>query len=454
MRLARSGLAVGLLALLGAVVPRSPSFGDEPPPKEPEGADPLEEGAPADLPERIDRAIERGVAWLQKRQKPDGSWWEKPPDVARSYSGKVEKVYRYPAGSTSLALYTLLKCGVAADDAIVRRGFGWLKKNHRVPGTAYESSMALLAVTATADPHKKLRRSDAAGERVRLKGDARVWATTLRDDVLRRQAPDGWRYYRKGAGVRGGDQDLSSTQLAVLALFAGERAGLPVPSTVWGRALRYAMDQQEEDGPAHARTVRPHGPGWDRPPSPAPAPPSPPAGEPSGDRARGFAYIRGPRADLEPRERTASGGMTACGVGTLVMGRYILLRRKDGAEQMDLARVERSVFDGLAWLDANWSPFENPKDRGRSIYYLYCVERAMDVLGAARLGERSWYVEMADQLLGRQREDGHWDQNDWNHHRETYDTCFALLFLSRATRGSLPGAVLTPGVDGDPSDAR
>jgi hypothetical protein len=136
--------------------------------------------------------------------------------------------------------------------------------------------------------------------------------------------------------------------------------------------------------------------------------------------------------------------MTACGVGTLLVGRYVILGRrapgsKDAAAKaVDLAPVEKSIFDGMAWLDKTWSSFSNPPAHKRPTCYLYCVERAMDLLGGSRIGEHSWYVEMAEALLARQEEDGRWDVGgSWADHASTYDTCFALLFLSRATLGVL-----------------
>jgi hypothetical protein len=426
----------------------APAPADEPkepvPEKDPIDSDPAPEG----LPERIDKAIERGVAWLRKRQREDGSWWENPDAVAVSYAGKREQVYRFPAGGTALAAYTLLKCGVEPDDPAVKRGFAWLRKGP-LPKTAYERSMSLLAVTATADPHKKLKASQASGEKRKLTGPFRKWATDLRDGLVAQQAPNGWRYYGRGGGVRGGDEDLSSTQLAALALFAADRAGLPVATAVWSKAMRYAMAQQEANGPEHPRAVVPHGAGWH---GPAPTKAKPlPAGP---DRARGYAYVLSQRADLHAAERTPSGGMTACGIGTLLLGRYVVLERraasKDAdARSLDLEPVERSILDGAAWLDANWSPFQNPVGQPKSVYYLYCVERAMDVMGSARVGEHLWYFEMADPLLGRQRDDGHWDTGSWPDHSALYDTCFALLFLSRATRGVIPMPVLTESTGGD-----
>ena len=56
--------------------------------------------------------------------------------------------------------------------------------------------------------------------------------------------------------------------------------------------------------------------------------------------------------------------------------------RKAFMEGGMLKKVDQAIYDGLAWLDRNWSSFSNPRSRyGYHIYYLYCMERAMDILG-------------------------------------------------------------------------
>ena len=77
--------------------------------------------------------------------------------------------------------------------------------------------------------------------------------------------------------------------------------------------------------------------------------------------------------------------MTACGIGTIMMARYILMGRKDPLwEKRDQAAVQKSIYDGCAWLDMHWNPFENPQKRSMNvyhIYYMYCIERAFDLIG-------------------------------------------------------------------------
>ena len=76
-------------------------------------------------------------------------------------------------------------------------------------------------------------------------------------------------------------------------------------------------------------------------------------------------------------------------------------------------------------------PLVHPEDPGAGgwpYYYLWGVERRMAAfMEVDELFGRDWYQEGARHLLG-QNEDGGWS-NDLD------ETCFAILFLARATQG-------------------
>jgi hypothetical protein len=114
------------------------------------------------------------------------------------------------------------------------------------------------------------------------------------------------------------------------------------------------------------------------------------------------------------------------------------------------------VYDGLAWLDEHWTATENPESGGSwSLYHAYCVERAMDLVGVFRLGDHLWYTEIAEHLFATQEESGRWDRGDTGHKKgAALDTCFALLFLSRATAGTIPYPSVTGGSESPPADTR
>ena len=75
---------------------------------------------------------------------------------------------------------------------------------------------------------------------------------------------------------------------------------------------------------------------------------------------------------------------------------------------------------------------------GNDYYYLYGLERA-SLLGRIRFyGEYDWYEDGAELLMHDQHEDGHWPRSP-----PLVESCFAILFLKRATAG-MANPVITP----------
>jgi hypothetical protein len=57
---------------------------------------------------------------------------------------------------------------------------------------------------------------------------------------------------------------------------------------------------------------------------------------------------------------------------------------------------------------------------------MYGLERAGMLYGTEIIGSHRWYTEGAEALLALQKADGGWGSNN--------NTCFVILFLTRATR--------------------
>jgi hypothetical protein len=126
----------------------------------------------------------------------------------------------------------------------------------------------------------------------------------------------------------------------------------------------------------------------------------------------------------------AYSSMTAGAVGALCIYDYAL-----GLDW----RKDKAVQDGMAWMAVNFSVTENvgPSEThdGRPnawLYYsLYALERVGMLYGTKFVGGRDWYLEGARVILDAQKADGSWNESGDN---ATWDTCFAILFLKRATR--------------------
>jgi len=122
------------------------------------------------------------------------------------------------------------------------------------------------------------------------------------------------------------------------------------------------------------------------------------------------------------------GSMTAGAVGALTI--YLHIQGKPWLK-------DKEVSSGMEWLASNFTVTQNPKTAeagqgGWQYYYLYALERAGIFFGTETFGAHEWYVEGAQYLLGQQKDDGSWMTKGSDH--AIWDTCFAILFLRRATR--------------------
>jgi len=190
--------------------------------------------------------------------------------------------------------------------------------------------------------------------------------------------------------------DFSNTQVAILGLRACREAGLELPKETWKGALEYLRAFQRPDG------------GW------------------------GYV-VQG----LQDGASYAS--LTCAGICSLAICLNAL-----GTSDV---RSDPGMKKALAWLDKHLdltrnAGIEQSEVLGPSLwqyYHLYSLERVGRVLNQETLGKRPWYAEGARWLLGAQASDGSWaDGPGPMSPRPSYltpaDTCFALLFLARATR--------------------
>ncbi len=185
-----------------------------------------------------------------------------------------------------------------------------------------------------------------------------------------------------------GDGDNSNTQYAILGLRAGEDASVRAPDATWKMALAWFAKGQDPEG------------GW----------------------------------RYSPRhEEPSYPSMTFGGLGSVM----ICLKFTDEKKPMESPPVKKAV----EWLGKRFTLTDNRVGREGNAqafiyYHLYAMERAGALAGAAFFGNHDWYDEGRTYLLENQdrgAEAGSWE-GPGNHKNRISDTCFAVLFLSRATK--------------------
>ena len=77
------------------------------------------------------------------------------------------------------------------------------------------------------------------------------------------------------------------------------------------------------------------------------------------------------------------------------------------------------------------NPGVSPKEYAY-LYYLYALERAGALYGLDAFGKNEWYPDGVKVLLETQKGDGSWTGSG-DSSGPVLDTCFAILFLKRAT---------------------
>jgi len=278
----------------------------------------------------------------------------------------------FPGGQTALSVYTLLKAGLPASHPGVRRGLAHLTTVQ--PSKVYVAGAMLLALAESGDPDRKPQME-------------RVVANLLE------WQQGSWPYPRAvdETGLHDG-QDLSITQFALLGLRAARHAGVKVPPACWLEALRTVLRYQDRP--------RVMGAGKDK------------------TEVAGFHYHLNPGGD-------STGSMTTAGLTSLWVAREAL-----GRLPHELDRdVEAAMRLGRNWLAYHFDVRDNPGFAGqRWLYYLYGLERVSALYGVAYWDDRPWYLEGARVLVDKQAAAG-----DWPHPDAESDTCFAILFLKRAT---------------------
>ena len=305
-------------------------------------------------------AIERGRKYLISQAQPDGSF----------SSGSMK------GGHSALAFMTLAYMGEHPNRDHMTKGIEYLMGLGADTGFNNKQGYAVpIRVMGFSYVYKKL-----LGDR------RRHVALKAKEDIMRIQmgqsTTGGWRYQLKPDG----NYDFSVTQWPILAMRDAQRAGIefPDPTANLRKALGLYLKFQQDSG------------GW---------------------------YYQG-------KNEKPSGSMTAAGLASLFIIADFLEPGSGcpcarGKSPRRVSETERAMDAALGWLgkffDAKTNPQADKVGKGKTLYWLYCVERVGIAAGYKYFGTHNWYKEGAAEVVKRQGKDGNWGSLD--------QTCFALLFL-------------------------
>ncbi|MDB5321846.1 MAG: hypothetical protein JWN40_3477 [Phycisphaerales bacterium] len=311
----------------------------------------------AATPQEVDKAIKRGVEWLYTQQN-DGGHWETTPGPGRDFAKEPAKPESGQwGGYSSMATYALLDAGESWKDKRIRDALEWLNKAPMV-GTY---AVALRAQVWQYLPQTKGVKDAAQRDcgmllsGMKAKGDARgMWAYFVSD----------------GAHPR---YDHSTSQIALLGVWACNQAGREVPTAFWKESENAWKAHQNEDG--------------------------------------GWSYIyKG-----EGEQGSSKMSMTLAGVATLFIA-------QDYVHANDGINCGGNVFDDRLIWGTRWI-----KDHiGEGInggYNLYAAQRVGLASGFKHFGKFDWYQQSAERLVRGQQKDGSWGS--------IAETSFAMIVLSR-----------------------
>jgi hypothetical protein len=346
-----------------------------PPPKPPSIA--AEARPPLPLPERINLAIDRGLAYLQKHHKGH--------DQYRNYLG--------------LFGLALLECGVSAKDPSVQQIAAWVRTRETILTATYELALAILFLDRLNDPSDRALIRTFGQRLVAGQLECGAWTYTCNDKQRRtpewpaapkiisrsHSNPLGGSASRPRITYRG---DNSNTQFALLGLWVAQRHGVSARRALLA-AEQYFRATQLSDG------------SWSYHP-------------------------------LVPHYRDS---MTCAGLMALAM-RYGVIsgQGRDIRPDQPVQVSDRAIRQGLHFLGESLNKVSLAGDRITGVeardplYFLWSLERMAMIYDRKTIGDKEWYPWAAQMLIETQRPDGSWSAP----YGGPVGTCFALLILKRS----------------------
>jgi hypothetical protein len=373
---------------------------------------PVVPAASRPLAQRVNQAIDRGLAFLRKQA--DGL---RPPQPVEGLLG-----------------LTLLECGTPVNDPLIARLAASLRAQAGQLNQTYTLSTAIFFLDRLGKRHDDELISTFADRLVAGQDEGGSWSYWCPLLGKAPAVPFGQPRRRPGgtgkfALRRHGGGDHSNTQFATLALWIARRHMVSVE-------VREALARVDQ----HFRAVQAKDGSWSYHPPPvirvnqAPAP-AVPYGPVRAQGHPGLPPLPDPLAQNLLKNlsvpsvwRTSN---TCAGLLALAVGHGIDYGRGPPLRPRPLN--DPAVNAALRFLgEAISGDVPVPGGRlldGRDVVYtLWSVERVGTLYSLQHIGKRAWYPWAAEWLLGAQRPDGSWQHGLG----PVVDTCFALLILRRS----------------------
>ena len=332
------------------------------------------------LEEEVERAIRRAAAWL------------------KTHSAIAEMKTEGNAELPTIGILALVHSGeLERDPALARRCLDLLRRRKLNTGRGtYANSLTAMALRDMGALRHRPRIFECATwlvENQNWDDERGVWAYGVpvagfedtkppedRSARHTRARPSSMDVVRRGLATKPPDGwDNSNVQFGVLGLHAAAQARIGIPRGSWERVERHFRGCQNPDG--------------------------------------SWGYSSG-----------STGSMTCAGVASLVVARHHLGEKRPV--------LDDAVVHGLEWLDWQFTVEDNPRAGSDHYYFLYGLERVGVLAGTEFLGDHEWYPLGARYLLAKQNGNGSWldDKGGSTGDSSGYlDTCYAILFLRRAT---------------------
>ena len=337
---------------------------------------------PPVTPEQIQKAISKGVAWLEAQQGKHSrtclqcgtenqliliciTCGASLKGLAENFiPGKVWNFGEDQTQETALALQTLFATGRTPSHPSVQKGLEFLLAQNWNEFAVYQFAVIIPALVATQDATYRERAQFAVNQLVKkqlpIPGSE---FTDERDD-------GGWGY--------GFSADGAHMNMVIYALYAAKQWGLDIPPDTWARAEQWIRRNQTETG------------GW----------------------------LYNLVDEGSPWAIGVYGSMTATGLWAL---------RACGVP-IDDPQIQR----GTEWVKKHWTLTRNPGSNSWLYYYLLSLQRFCDIPPTLdTFAGYDWYDEISRMMVAQQQSDGRWRGSE----SDFLSTCFAVMSLSHALVG-------------------